>query len=203
MTYLSIGENRVLKSLTINVWCSVCSLRFSNVCFFYKCGYPCPWGIYVQNCDVILVDFSFHKYEVFFPIFFFINFGWKSILLEIILVTPAFFLGSVCLQNFFFPSPLLWGNVYLYCWGVFLVCSRMQNDASCFCIHSVSLCLFIGDMSALMLRDINDQRLLIPVILMLVVIVCVVFTGVKLFIFCVFLCVVNLLGLEFSFKYFL
>jgi hypothetical protein len=79
----------------------------------------------------------------------------------------------------------------------------MQNDASCFCIHSVSLCLFIGDMSALMLRDINDQRLLIPVILMLVVIVCVVFTGVKLFIFCVFLCVVNLLGLEFSFKYFL
>jgi len=38
-----------------------------------------------------------------------------------------------------------------------------QNVGSCLGIQSVSLCLFIGDLSALMLRDIRDQ-LLVPAI---------------------------------------
>jgi hypothetical protein len=32
-----------------------------------------------------------------------------------------------------------------------------QNDVFCFCIHSLSLCPFIKDLSPLMLRDINEQ----------------------------------------------
>ena len=36
-----------------------------------------------------------------------------------------------------------------------------------FSIHSVSLCLFIGKLRPLMLRDINEQRLLITIILLL------------------------------------
>ena len=36
-----------------------------------------------------------------------------------------------------------------------------------FFIHSVSLCLFIGELRPLMLRDINEQCLLITVILLL------------------------------------
>ena len=36
-----------------------------------------------------------------------------------------------------------------------------------------SLCCFIGELSSLMLRDINNQWLLVPVILLLEVIVCV------------------------------
>jgi hypothetical protein len=50
-----------------------------------------------------------------------------------------------------------------------------HNDGSWFHIHSVSQCLFIGELSPLMGRDINDQSLLFPVILMLMVLlfVCV------------------------------
>ena len=32
-----------------------------------------------------------------------------------------------------------------------------QNDVSYFWIHSVSLCVFIGGLNPLMLRDINNQ----------------------------------------------
>jgi hypothetical protein len=57
-------------------------------------------------------------------------------------------------------------------------------------------------LSPLILRHISDQKLLIPVILMLVVIgsVCVflpLFTGVRLFISCIFLFLIKLLVLEF------
>jgi hypothetical protein len=78
-----------------------------------------------------------------------------------------------------------------------------QNDGSFFHIHSVGLRLLIGELSSLMLRDTNDQWLLIPIFLMLVVWVCVffpyfIFAGMELFISCNFLGVVNLLGLEIS-----
>jgi hypothetical protein len=32
-----------------------------------------------------------------------------------------------------------------------------MNDGSCLCIYSVSLCPFMGELSPLTLRDINDQ----------------------------------------------
>jgi hypothetical protein len=63
----------------------------------------------------------------------------------------------------------------------------------------------------MMLRYINDHQLLIPGIFMVVVVVCVCvcvcvcmlpflcFAGVGLLISCVFMGVVNILGLEFSF----
>lgn len=64
--------------------------------------------------------------------------------------------------------------------------------------------LLLGELSILVLRDINDQwsTLLIHVILMLMVLVCVfplVFAGVELLISSVFLDVVILLCLDFSF----
>jgi hypothetical protein len=94
-----------------------------------------------------------------------ISYGWKSILLDISMATPACFL-TVCLENFFFYIPLLWGNVYLYGCYVFLVCSRMIDPV----FTSILLaCVFLfGELSPLTLRDINDQWLLIPVILILV-----------------------------------
>jgi hypothetical protein len=95
-------------------------------------------------------------------------------------------------------------------------------EGSCFPIHSISLVL-IGKLRLLILKDISDQWLLIPVILLLllflvvvVVFVCVcvcVYTlehTLPLFWFCwykiiscVFLGEVNFLGLEFSFYYLL
>ncbi|KAL6088092.1 hypothetical protein STEG23_028949 [Scotinomys teguina] len=38
-------------------------------------------------------------------------------------------------------------------WGA----EKKQKDGSCFLIHSVNLCLFIGELRPLILRDINDQ----------------------------------------------
>ena len=62
-----------------------------------------------------------------------------------------------------------------------------------------------------MLRDVNDQWLLFPVILMLVMLVCMfvcvcfpcfVFAGMELLISCIVLDVVILIGLDFSLYYF-
>jgi hypothetical protein len=70
---------------------------------------------------------------------------------------------------------LLTGRQYASC--------MQNNDGSCFHIHSASPCRFIVQLSPLILRDINDQWLLIPVILM-VVVVCV----------CVCVCVCDAYG---------
>ena len=35
---------------------------------------------------------------------------------------------------------------------------------SCSCSQSVNLCVFIGDLSPLILRDINEKQLLLPII---------------------------------------
>ena len=50
----------------------------------------------------------------------------KSILLDIRMATPACFLGLFSWKTFF--QPYTWGNVYLHCWGVFLVWSRMMTS---------------------------------------------------------------------------
>ena len=39
-----------------------------------------------------------------------------------------------------------------------------QNVGSCLCSQSVSLCLFIGELSQFILRDIKEKSLLLPVI---------------------------------------
>jgi hypothetical protein len=39
-----------------------------------------------------------------------------------------------------------------------------QNVGSCLCILSISLYLFIGELSPLILRDIKEKSLLLPVI---------------------------------------
>jgi hypothetical protein len=72
-------------------------------------------------------------------------------------------------ENLFFFHTLLWGNDFLMLRSI--SCME-QRDGSCFYIH-VSLCLFIGELSPLILRDINSQWLLISVILVVVVMVAV------------------------------
>ena len=44
-----------------------------------------------------------------------------------------------------------------------------QNVGSCLCNQSVSLCLFIGEMSPLILRDVKEKLLLLPVIFVVIV----------------------------------
>ena len=77
-----------------------------------------------------------------------------------------------------------------------------QKERSCFCIHSVSLCLFIGELSLLILNDINDQWLLTPVIILVGEFVC--FPSLSCAVgglsdVCAIVGVVGFLGLRFSF----
>ena len=88
----------------------------------------------------------------------FIDFSLKSILLDIRIATQACFLGSFDWN--FFPNTLLWGNVCLWGWGVFLACSRRMDSVF---VSNLLACLFIGELSSFILRDINDQWLLSPV----------------------------------------
>ena len=136
-----------------------------------------------------------------------IDFSLKSNLLDTRRATPALFL--VHLIGISYPNPLLWDNVCLWIWGVFLVCiGRMDTS-----IHSVSLCLLIGELWRLILREINVHSVFILVCFWFVVgigIVCeftlpfiLYFCRVGLSIAYVCASVVNFLRLEFSFQYFL
>jgi hypothetical protein len=69
-----------------------------------------------------------------------ITFGWKSVLSAIRMASPA------C-----FHRP--------FAWKTFI--QTQQNSGSCVCIQSVSLCLFIDELSPLIFRDIKDRGLLV------------------------------------------
>ena len=122
-----------------------------------------------------------------FPYFFWLVL--KSILSDSKMAMLVCFLGSICLE-YLFPSfdP---GMISVLDIKMFLDCNRMFLPPS--------------PVFLLMLRDINEQCLLIPVILLVLCDVCVCvfhlfwFSGMGLFIACVFLCVVKLFILDFSF----
>jgi hypothetical protein len=85
---------------------------------------------------VHLVDFMFGAYEV--PLlFFFDNFGWKSILFAIRIATPACFFGPFVWKIVFQPFTLR------YCclcpWGGFLVSNKMLGPV---CVTSLLVYVF-------------------------------------------------------------
>ena len=93
---------------------------------------------------------------------FLIIFGWKSILFNIRMATPAYFLGQFAV-NFFFSSLLLWGSVCL--WHDTEVCFLYAAKCwFCLLIQSVSRWFFIWELSALMVRDIKEKGLFLTVI---------------------------------------
>jgi hypothetical protein len=110
-------------------------------------------------------------------LFLLVTCGWQSILLAIIILQLVFWIR---LLEKHLSNPLYWNNdcLLLRCFSYV-----QQNDGFCLYIHSVSLCLFTGKSSALILRDLNNQWLLFPVIFMLVVVcvcvcVCVCFSSI-------------------------
>lgn len=120
--------------------------------------FPSIWGIGPQNCDIIWWVFPFMSVKCLFPCVL-ITFAWNSILLHIRMVTPTYFLSLFAWKTLF--NPLFWGSVYLFCLGLCLSCMQQNDDdGSCSCVHSVRLCIFIGELSPSMLRGINHQWLL-------------------------------------------
>ena len=106
----------------------------------------CVWGINIKNWNVIFVDFSFDEYIVF-PIFLII-FGLKSILLDIWIVIPDCF------------HPFMWKIIFqsftLRQFISLILRHIDMEDGSWFYINFASLYTFIGKLSPLMLRDIDD-----------------------------------------------
>ena len=132
-------------------------------------------------------------------LFFLITLVWKSIysILEWLfqLVSWEHLLGKL------FSTLLLWGSACLCHWHGFLVCSKTLSPL--LYIQSMS---FIGKLSPLILRDIREKWLLLPVIS--VVRDVIVFMLLSSFWFvkrrfysCLFWDVVSLLVLEFSIYY--
>jgi hypothetical protein len=62
------------------------------------------------------------------------------------MATQACFLGLFSWMSIFMLGCVSW---------------MLQKHGSCFCIHSVSLFPFIGEMRQMMLKGINEQHLLI------------------------------------------
>ena len=93
------------------------------------------------------------------------DFSLKSIVLDIRIATPACFLGPFAWYIFSQPFTLR------QCLSLRLRCVSYMHkkDGFCFFIQSVSLCLFIDELSPFTLRVINDQRLLAPVNLVFIV----------------------------------
>ena len=98
-----------------------------------------------------------------------IDFSLKCILLDIRIATPACFLVPFDWNFFSQPFTL---SLRFRC-----VSCMQQKDGFCFSYPvCFSLCLFIGEFSPFILRDINDQWLLVPISFVFVVgdgIVCV------------------------------
>ena len=112
------------------------------------------------------------------PCPFLINSGWKSILLYTSMAILAYFLCPFVWKPF--SSPFLWLNVYIYCWGMFFVCSKMMDPV----FTSILLaCVFLL-IDWANRWDIIDQWLLILVILMFIVLVCGCLGVLPLFGFC-------------------
>jgi hypothetical protein len=82
---------------------------------------------------------------------------------------PAHLLCPVAWKTFWIP--LLGSSVDFHCQGMCLVCSReMGHVYGC----SLLACLFIGELSPQMLRNITDQRLIVSVISMLMTVLWVI-----------------------------
>jgi hypothetical protein len=80
------------------------------------------------------------------------------------------FLGT-CASKPFFSSLLLWGSIFLCHWSMFLICNKMLSPV---CVSS--LCLLIGELNLLMLKDINWWLLVIAIFVVVCDILCVWFS---------------------------
>ena len=125
------------------------------------------------------------------------DFSLKSILLDIKIATPACFLGPFDWHVFSQPFTLKW---YLFL-RLRCVSYMQKKDGFFFHIQSVSLCLFIGELSLFTLKDINDQWWLSPITLVFIVddvnlsfFPFLGFASMRPSIVCVFVAVVNFFG---------
>ena len=148
----TIGESGILKYQSTSVWGMVHNLTFTNVSFQVLVPLNLRYSFWEVKYNIgrfFLISMkytspSFYKYASF-----------KSILLDINMSTLAIFLDN-CLK--IISRPLLWDNFYPWCWGVFALCSKVDNlflSAFCFVV------LFYKELGRMIMRDINNWLLII------------------------------------------
>jgi hypothetical protein len=84
---------------------------------------------------------------------FLITLGWKSISFDIRMLTPACFFRPFAWKVVFQPFTMRYCLSFSLRW----VSCKQQNFGSCLCSQSVSLCLFIGELNPLVLRDFKEK----------------------------------------------
>jgi hypothetical protein len=123
---------------------------------FYQCGCHCFWGTDIPDVQVLLLlGFYFNQYVEFVHIF--------LIMIENLFYWILEFLSQhfSCGQLPGKYSPIFSFEVVSF--FVTEVCFLYEAKCwSCLNVQSVSLCLFFGELSPLMLGDIKDQQLLLP-----------------------------------------
>ena len=87
----------------------------------------------------------------------------KSILLDIRMATLAGFFRPFAQKIVF--QPFILGQCLSF--SLRLVSCKQHNVGSCLISQSVNLCLFIGEMSTLILGNIKEKQQLLPIILLL------------------------------------
>ena len=148
---LSIDESGVLKSPTINVWGATCALSFTKVSLMNVAALAFGASIFrIENSSWMIWPLMCMKWP---SVSFLITLGWKSILLDIRMTTPACFFSPFAYK--LFSSLSFWGSVYLFPWDGFPVSSKMLGSV---CVASLLVYVFfIGELSPLILRDIKEK----------------------------------------------
>jgi hypothetical protein len=108
------------------------------------------WSIDIQNRE-FLVYFPFDVYEVSFLIFL-DNFWLEVNFIQYLNGYSSLFLGTIFLENYF---PGFYSEVVSDFVIEWVSCMHL-NVGFCLHIKSVSLCLFIGELSPLTLRDVKQ-----------------------------------------------
>ena len=90
---------------------------------------------------------------------FMITFGWKLILFNIRIATPACLLLPFAQEIIFYPFSL---RVHSLSFSLCSVSCMQQNAGSCLYIQPIGLCFIILELNPCMLRDIEGMWLLLP-----------------------------------------
>jgi hypothetical protein len=122
--------------------CEIQCVLWALVKIVFECQCSCIWIIDIHNWEFILVDFSFDMYN-----FFIITFGWKLIWFDFRIPRKTFSKKMV-------SSPLIWGSVFL---SLSCISCTPQKTGSYLNFHSISLCLFTGELNPLMLKDLKEK----------------------------------------------
>lgn len=160
---LSVGENGVLNSPTNSLWGSLCDLdcisvslkNVGTMCLGKRC-YKMKCHLSGMFSSLMSMWCSFLSFLIVLWCLLCLILEWHNILL----------LKSI---KYFFP---IWVDVYSYIVMRFLIVAEVFSFIYLF-IFSVSQCLFIGESISLILTDMNDQWLLIPIVLLLLVVLVV------------------------------